>query len=409
MTNSLKKVSTKQVIRVLHIFSPDLKTRFGGPSIRWKNYLLKWKSGNIVHSVLDYGSYQIVDAQQGMDFDYPDQQKMSSRLQRALWVFPLLYNLVRLRKEYDILHIHTLFWATLLIGPLAKMQGKTSIYESVLLGADTPTGVSKERFGKIKILLLKSFSSILCISAFLEIDYVKNGFKSNRIFTVVNSIPEGYFSPLESVEQQYSIRKKYGIHNDAKVLIFVGSLIKRKGIDVLFKAFIQACQSHPNLYLLLVGPSRKTENPSIDEDLIEELITLIKESDLSDRIQFTGLVEDRQELANLYKASDIFIFPSREEGLGNVVLEAMASGLPVIVSNIPVLENIAINDENSLIVPIGSVDKLHEAIIRLALDEDLRKRLGENGLSFAIENFNFTKWQASMVDIYTRIQGGREF
>jgi len=115
------------------------------------------------------------------------------------------------------------------------------------------------------------------------------------------------------------------------------------------------------------------------------------------------LVNERERLAELYRASDLFVFPSRREGLPNVVLEAMASGLPVIISNLPVLENVIANGANGLIVPIDDLESLKVAIVKLNNDPLRCQQLGQRARSYIEFNHGFKTWQTELTIIYKRL------
>jgi glycosyltransferase involved in cell wall biosynthesis len=296
-----------------------------------------------------------------------------------------------------------LWWAVLIAGLWAKWKKIPAIYESVLLDSDTPVGILKERFGKLQVWCLKKFKAILAISDSLASDYLKYGFSTRQVHTLMNSVDSGLFHPPQSVKEKKILRKKFDLPRDASILLFVGSLIKRKGIEFLIQAFIGAYAKNPDLFLLIIGPKNKNENPTIDEDLIKDLSNQIKDHMISDRVLFAGLIQERQKLADIYRASDIFVFPSRQEGLPNVVLEAMATGLPVIVSQLPGLEKVIHHAENGLYVPIGDVAALEESILRVISDPFLSKKLGIAAQKYSLNKHGFTTWQSDLVRIYKQL------
>jgi glycosyltransferase involved in cell wall biosynthesis len=398
-------------IKVLHIFAPSLKNRFSGDSIWWKNTFTLWHTVDVMHLVLDYENARLVESRKAFDFAYSDAQKSTSRGERAAWIFTLFRNLIKQDGNYDILHVHVLWWGTLIIGPWAKWKKIPTVYESVLLDADTPGGILKERLGKIKIRFLKSYRAILAISEYLAGDYLKQGFSDEQVFTLLHCVDLELFSPATSKEEKTSFRQKLHLPVDATILVFVGSVIERKGVDVLVRAFIQARSEHPDLFLLVVGPKDKNENPSVNEDFVSGLYALIDQEQISGRVSFMGLIQDRQKLTDIYRASDMFVFPSHQEGLPNVVLEAMATGLPVVTSQLPVLEKIIQNGENGLVAPIGDVEGTSAAILRLCGDPALAGRLGSNARSSVEEKHGFAAWQRSLVDLYCSLmtqQGNRQ-
>jgi glycosyltransferase involved in cell wall biosynthesis len=208
------------------------------------------------------------------------------------------------------------------------------------------------------------------------------------------------FFPLRTIKDRISLRRKRNIPNDAIVLVFVGSVIERKGVDVLIRAFIDAASRCANLFLLIVGPKSRRENPSLDETFVSSLVQTLKESNLVDRVSFTGLIQDRYELAKIYRASDIFVFPSKNEGMPNVLLEAMASGLPVIVSQLPVLEKVVTHYENGVVVPVSSVENWRDAIITLVTQPNLAQVLGQNANHYIEARHGFSAWETQLTDFY---------
>jgi len=319
-------------IRILHIFMPNLTSRFSGDAIWWKNIFDQWEATDGEHYVLDCKKNKIVTSQEAFDFEYSGIQKRISRWQRAVWILELFRSLIEHKGQYDILHVHVIWWGGLLIGPWAKWNGIPAMYESVLLNADTPGGMLKGKLGRVKVRCLKSYRAILAISEYLSDDYRKYGFTKNQIFTLVHCVMTDLYFPAQSIEKKIDLRNKLTLPSGATILVFVGSVIERKGVDVLIQAFIDASINQPDLFLIIVGPKSVDDSPSIDEDFVNHLYSLLNKNNLNERVFITGLIQDRQKLSEIYRASDIFVFPSNNEGLGNVVLEAMASGLPVVVS-----------------------------------------------------------------------------
>jgi glycosyltransferase involved in cell wall biosynthesis len=321
-------------------------------------------------------------------------------MERAIWVFPLFINLVKHKGEYDILHLHVFYWASLLIGPWAKWNKIPALYESVLLDEDTPGGVRKTKFGEMQVKLLRYYKAILAISEALAEDYRKFGFSVSQVFTLVNCVNDKLFFPAKSAEEKILLRQKINIPPNAVVLVFVGSVIERKGVDVLIRAFVDASSRCPDLYLLIVGPKNRNEQPSLDEGFVNDLYSLLNQHNLSERVSFMGLIQDGQKLGDIYRASDVFVFPSNKEGLGNVVLEAMACGLPVVVSQLPVLEKIIKHGENGLVVPIGGASALRDSILMLSDDPSLARKIGHHAHDYIEKNLGFTAWQAQLVKFY---------
>jgi len=388
------------MIKVLHLFPPNPKTRFSGPAFRWRFTFFHWEYPGVVHHVLDDQINQLIPAQEAFRFEYSSKQEMTSRFKRALWILSLFRGLIQYKGEYDIIHVHILWWGSLLLAPWAKWNGIPAVYESVLLDSDTPGGILEESLGMAKVRCLKNYRAILAISDGLAEDYLQHGFAREQVFKLMNCVDLDLFAPPRSDEAKSSLRHKYNLPKNATVLVFVGSVIVRKGVDVLIRAFIEACSRCSNLYLLIIGPNKKNENPSLDKDFIDGLYSLLKQNNLSEQVSFRGLIQDREQLAEMYCASDIFVFPSNNEGLPNVVLEAMACELPVVVSHLPVLEKVINHMENGLFTPIGDVGAIRDSILRLSEDSSLAGRIGQNARHYVQQNHSFMEWQTQLVGFY---------
>ncbi len=391
---------TNQPIRVLHIFAPGIRRRFTGPVVQWKYYFSRWDDPRVVHSVVDTQAGKLADSREVFNFQLAETQRKASRRERFTWILALFRTLVRRRSEFDLVHVHVLWWGGLLTGPWGRWSRCPTVYESVLLGADTPGGILQEKFGKLKLRCLQSFTGILAISETLAEDYLQHGFTPERVHLQMNSVDTDLFKPPSSAEQKTLLREKYGLPRHSKILLFVGSIIERKGVDTLVHAFIEAAGMNPDLHLVITGAKNKNENPSLDEDFVNRLMQLIYQNGMEMRVKFTGLLQDREQLADIYRAADIFLFPSRNEGLPTVVLEAMSAGLPVVTAQLPVLEKVISHGENGLFVPPGDAAALSAAVLRLCKDAPLAERLSCGARASIVTHHTFPAWQAEKVALY---------
>jgi len=157
------------------------------------------------------------------------------------------------------------------------------------------------------------------------------------------------------------------IKSDDFVFIFIGRLVKDKGINELAKAFVKVQQQYPAVKLLLVG--------NLESDLDPLSLETIKIITTHPSIILAGYQNDvRPWLA----ISNALVFPSYREGFPNVVLQAGSMGLPSIVTDINGCSEIIIDGHNGIIIPPKRVDALHKAMINIVEDTKLRIHLAEN-------------------------------
>jgi len=164
-------------------------------------------------------------------------------------------------------------------------------------------------------------------------------------------------------EMRLAARKALGIGSEEKVLVYVGRLHWDKGPDVLFEALCRLRRSGPPCRCLVVG----------DGPLRDDVGRFVTENELSSMVTFFGFQEDvRSYLA----ASDIFVLPSRTEGLPFALLEAMSSGLACIATDVGGVREVIPDSVYGLVVIPESADGLAEAIRRLLSDAGLRSTIG---------------------------------
>ena len=171
-------------------------------------------------------------------------------------------------------------------------------------------------------------------------------------------------------------RRDTGIWNrwnlgDRIKILYVGRISPEKDLDVLEFAYRRLCESHAKADLVLVG----------DGPALAEMKTRM--ADL-DQVRFLGFVEG-SELADLYASADIFAFPSTTDTYGSVVLEAQASGLPVVVSDAGGPREAMLPGESGLVTEAGNPVSFAEALSTLIQDPALRKTMGTKGRQFAGE------------------------
>ncbi|MDH3942569.1 MAG: glycosyltransferase family 4 protein [Anaerolineae bacterium] len=146
-------------------------------------------------------------------------------------------------------------------------------------------------------------------------------------------------------------------------LLIAGRVVYQKGIDLLLQALAGLKDLPWELDVAGDGP------------LLAELEILAEQLSLTDRVNFLGW-QEKPALAECYRSANLYVYPSRHEGMPNVVLEAMASGLPVIASRIAGNEELVLPGETGLLVPPEDVDALRDAVRELLPDAERRASMG---------------------------------
>ena len=170
-----------------------------------------------------------------------------------------------------------------------------------------------------------------------------------------------------------TVRRKHGLDENGTVVLVVGQLIPRKGVDVLLRAFAAAKVGDRPLQLLIVG-----EGP-----LNAEIRTLATDLGVADRVKFAGFIEPAG-LPPFMAAADAIVVPSRKEGWGLVVSEAMAAGLPVIASDrVNAAVDLITPDQSGFIFPVDDVPALTAILDRVHASPSLRASVSARAIEIA--------------------------
>jgi glycosyltransferase involved in cell wall biosynthesis len=198
-----------------------------------------------------------------------------------------------------------------------------------------------------------------------------------------NGIDIDHFSIDAIIESKEKLRDSYNLPQDAYVWVFIGRIVKDKGINELVDAFLKIGANH---FLLLVGPFENNQDPISPET------SLLIES--SSNIRTYGFQKD---VRPFIKLADTLVFPSYREGFPNVPMQAAAMGLPQIVTDIIGCNEIVISGVTGLVIPPKNSQALFEAMLRLSNDFELRKNMSINSRSFITKRF-------SRIDIWNSIE-----
>lgn len=217
----------------------------------------------------------------------------------------------------------------------------------------------------------------------------EGGVDPGRIATIPSSVDPTRLAPIHKEEET---RSALGTPTDSPVLLSVAALVRRKGLDVLLGALAQLAQRglHPILWVAGEGPERSA------------LERQRRELGLDRTVRFLGR---RDDVPDLVAACDVFVLPSRQEGLGVAALEAMAGARPVVASRVGGLGEAVIDDRTGLLVPPADVDALARALTRLLRDPALRERLGAEGPARIAEGYHAEQMVAAYESLYFDVLG----
>jgi len=211
---------------------------------------------------------------------------------------------------------------------------------------------------------------------------------ASKIRVVPLGVDTSVFRPLTHLDDVF---EKYNLDPRRAYILYVGSQHPRKNLITLLHAVIRAGKQHPELQLLVVGASRATQSP--------ELAEAIRQAQQLDLVRLLDLVSE-QDLVRLYNLVTLSAMPSRYEGFGLPVLEAMAAGCPVVASNATSIPEV-VGDAGTLLPPMD-VDAWTVALISLLAHPQQRMEMRERGLNRA-RQMTWVRTAVSTAEVYAEL------
>jgi len=280
----------------------------------------------------------------------------------------------------DLVHIQSLYLG--MPGCLAKkILKKPYLIWSRGLDAYFPDWFTRLTAG----LILKNAQAVIALTENMKKELKKN--YKGEIYVIPNGIDLAGFNNLSKSE----MRKKLQINKEDKIILFVGRFRPEKGLEYLVKAMSIIKEKDREAKLLLAGEGPEEEN----------LRNLIFEKQLTEFITFTGQIP-HENVKDYMVASDIFVLPSLTEGFPNVLLEAMACGLPIVASKITGIPEIVINGENGFLVESKSPKEIAEKLLFLLNNPELRKKISRNNLK-KIKCYSFESIIKKLEKVYSSV------
>ena len=263
------------------------------------------------------------------------------------------------REKFDIIHLHEPFMPmlcsavlrfsnTVNVGTFHAAQGKPGYN----WGRPISTWMLSRRARKLHGFIAVSKPAMNYVSQYVPAEYE----------IIPNGIDINHFRPDVKPMEQYL---------DGKLnIVFMGRLEFRKGVNYLLKAFLEIKRQMPNTRLLICGPGTRLRTRYerwIARNRLEDVI-------------FTGMVS-HEEQPRYYRTADIFCAPATsQESFGLILLEAMATGRPVVATNIEGFASVVTHGEEGLLVPPMTVRPLADALMALLNDKQRREQMGQKGI-----------------------------
>lgn len=318
-------------------------------------------------------------------------------------IYPALDNLaenmirfiIQQKLSYDLFHGHYVD-AGIVALKVARVMSKSCFFTAHSLGA-----WKKQRVGGDEKKMDEIFNFTLRINEELRIfqsvdaqsitskeekEKIKElyGFESSRIEFIPPGVDIHRFRPLKPGEKE----EKTGIFLPDNYIFVVSRISKAKGHDLLLPAFLKVFKKCPDIHLVIAGG---TASPDDEEsEVIENMKRFLHDKGIHNNVHLIGGIP-HEELPPYFRKCRLFILPARYEPFGMTVLEAMACGVPVVVSQFSGIQENLVAEKDCMKINPMETTAYAETIIRLLKDESLGQKLVKNGLDNVQSNFS---WEA---------------
>ena len=283
------------------------------------------------------------------------------------------------RASYRVIHLHGFFDRFGVFGLFSKVFNKKLIMQMVLVGVDDPQScISSFKFQTIRKRFFSFLDTIITISSPLTKACENFGLPKHKIVQIPQGVDESVFKPSLENTQKSLVKNELDIPSTHRIAIFVGAIIERKGIRELLESWKEVSNKHPETSLVLLGPfSFGGDNFNYFADEMQKLANEIG------NVTFAGSVNNVEKYL---QASDLFVFPSKKEGFGNVIIEAMACKLPCIVTEMDgVGYDTVIDGKTGFIVK--NQQELTDKLDYLLSNNELMTQYGEAGMQRTLQHF----------------------
>jgi glycosyltransferase involved in cell wall biosynthesis len=306
-------------------------------------------------------------------------RRSRGRAKDFVFAFEVAWAIWSGRRRYDVVYflMQGLHLAAGL--PVARWLGKPIVMK--FGGSGVIPLMRRSRAGRVELEWLRRWAARLMVlnEGMIE-EGIADGFRRQQLTWMPNPVDVSEFRPAQPGETA-AWRTQHGIPLRACVTIYVGRLSPEKGLPGLLRGFALTARSSPDAMLVLVG----------DGPQRAELESLAGQLQLGpDRIRFIGRV-NITEVPFWLRSSDLFALTSPSEGFSCALLEAMATGLASVVSDIPANRQLIDPGIHGLTVPFGDECSIGEALSQLSSDPIACQRMGEAARNRAIDNYSISR------------------
>lgn len=217
------------------------------------------------------------------------------------------------------------------------------------------------------------------------------GINENKIHVIYNGVDIERFKPRPN---RAELRKELGVEEDKKIILFVGRLYHRKGLETLLTSVPPILKEFSNVQFVISGTGFKKKEESLKK--------LAKELDIQDHVTFLGYVPD-EKLPDLYSTSDIFVLPAIYENFPFAILEAQSTALPVISTGVGGIPEFLVDNDNGFVIEPRDPEQLTQKVLALLQDPQRAAKMGKRGRELIKQKLDWRLITNQVIELYHKL------
>ena len=312
-----------------------------------------------------------------------------------LFITPQLVSLVKMEiKKFNVIHLHEYrTFQNIVVHHYARKYGLPYVLQAhgsfPRIGAWPGLKWLFDVFFGYRVL--RDASKVIALSRVEAEQYSGMGLPEEKIEVIPNGIDLSEYADLPP---KGCFKKKFGIDENDKIVLYLGRIHRIKGIDILVKAFTDVIKKLDNVRLVVVGP---------DDGYLSEIEALIRNLKIENDVLITGPLYGRDKI-EAYVDADIYVLPSRYEIFGMTILEVAACARPIVATDVSgAAPNIVLNGQTGFLVRPNSVLELTESLEYLLNNDDKSKKMGEQARERVVKLFSIQNTVAKIENLYSEI------